>query len=499
MADPELTLSPIADSPRVLFATNFLPAKGHFGTLVVNYALLDYLVQSGCTVHVCCFGRYGFDRPTISLDGEEVGPWTISLTGYAHTSEHRFHRLPEFRLLDLMVQVFRKLRLGRVVALSNALLTGAKTYVANMSARPFFALIARVILKLRLARVAVRSNALLTGSETFVANMGAKPFCAAPDFFDKRHFVRCLSHFSPHCVIVDYAFLSPLLELVEKGSSRTLRMILTHDLVCRRVESLRSRGLPDELAWDDNEEARQLRRADALLVEREDESAVFQALAPASRVLVTPLAVRPRRAHGSEVPGRCLFVGSGGAINEDGLGWFLDEVWPHVLAVRREASLAVCGTVCDHFMSDKESHRFPSVVWRGAVGSLDEDYASAQVCVVPLLAGSGFKTKLIEALSYGKVVVTTAVGAQGIGELESPPVLVANDAPAFRRALVEALAGDELRRKMAQRAVAYVERHLDPHRLYGPVVEMVYKHCGKGRSAIHWRMQHALHGDDLAE
>ena len=74
--------------------------------------------------------------------------------------------------------------------------------------------------------------------------------------------------------------------------------------------------------------------------------------------------------------------------------------------------------------------------------------ASKQINVVPLLSGSGIRVKIIEAMSQGKAVVTTTVGAQGIGAVDGRHLLIADtperfatqirrcvDDPAFRQAV----------------------------------------------------------------
>jgi glycosyltransferase involved in cell wall biosynthesis len=358
--------------------------------------------------------------------------WSISFTGYHQISSYCFKQAMSFQFRTVVWKIIR-----------NALLR---------------------------ARMFLRVSFLFEHLLIFNA---FKQHYQVPNESDRRHFVHYLDKLKPDCVIVDYAWLTPILKSVN-GARRPLRVVLTHDLIYSRVESLKANSLPVDVPdWTAVEEARHLKSADVLLIEREDEIGSFRTLAPQAKILLAPLAVTTRSITTKEVDGRCLFVGGYAPHNHEGLVWFLEEVWPRVLKVLPHASLVVCGAVCDRIGKLTNMISAPSVIWQGRVADLEDHYTAAQVSIVPLLSGSGFKTKLIEAMSYGKTVVSTTVGAQGITELENPPVLVANNSQEFTEHLVIALTNFALRQKMSQRALAYVSNNLSPERLYGPIISAI--------------------------
>jgi len=61
---------------------------------------------------------------------------------------------------------------------------------------------------------------------------------------------------------------------------------------------------------------------------------------------------------------------------------------------------------------------------------------------VPLLSGSGIRVKIIEAMSAGKTVVTTSVGAQGIDYTDGENLLIANTPEEFARQIKRCLDDD---------------------------------------------------------
>ena len=78
----------------------------------------------------------------------------------------------------------------------------------------------------------------------------------------------------------------------------------------------------------------------------------------------------------------------------------------------------------------------PAVDFVGFTPDLRTVYETARVVVVPMRFGAGVKVKCIEALQYGVPVVSTSVGAEGLGLHDSRAVIVADDAGEFAAALL---------------------------------------------------------------
>jgi glycosyltransferase involved in cell wall biosynthesis len=65
--------------------------------------------------------------------------------------------------------------------------------------------------------------------------------------------------------------------------------------------------------------------------------------------------------------------------------------------------------------------------------------AAATVVVAPVRFGTGMRGKVLEALAMGRPLVTTTLGAEGLGARGDDVLLVADDAPAFAAALARVL------------------------------------------------------------
>jgi glycosyltransferase involved in cell wall biosynthesis len=75
--------------------------------------------------------------------------------------------------------------------------------------------------------------------------------------------------------------------------------------------------------------------------------------------------------------------------------------------------------------------------------------------VCPLRIGGGVKVKVLEALGFGKAIVSTSVGAQGLDLSNYRAVAVADDLADFAENVVRFLVHSEERHIQEQEALAY--------------------------------------------
>lgn len=70
-------------------------------------------------------------------------------------------------------------------------------------------------------------------------------------------------------------------------------------------------------------------------------------------------------------------------------------------------------------------------------------YEKASVVVVPLSHGGGVKVKVLEALGYGKLVVSTSKGIEGTDFVSNVDLVVADDAKEMVSKVKDALMNPE--------------------------------------------------------
>lgn len=116
------------------------------------------------------------------------------------------------------------------------------------------------------------------------------------------------------------------------------------------------------------------------------------------------------------------------APNENGIRWFLKEVWPLIHKEMPEVRLFLAGR---KMPDDLMKMTMDGVIVVGEVPDSAYFIASKQINIVPLMAGSGIRVKIIEAMSLSKTVVTTTIGAAGIDYNDGENLLIADTPQQF--------------------------------------------------------------------
>lgn len=184
-----------------------------------------------------------------------------------------------------------------------------------------------------------------------------------------------------------------------------------------------------------------------VLAASEVDRGLLRTISPSSTVLVypnsIPLVPAPRRREEN------FIVFSGNLEyhpNVTAVRYFRDQIWPQL----RE--------------------RWPGLVWRligknpeavarivaadprieltGPVADAVSELARAKAAIVPVLAGSGTRVKIIEAWAAGVPVVSTTLGAEGLRARAGEHLLLADDAQGFQDAVSSLLSSPALSKRI---------------------------------------------------
>lgn len=159
-------------------------------------------------------------------------------------------------------------------------------------------------------------------------------------------------------------------------------------------------------------------------------------------VTVIPFGVEPEDVPQVEAEPDSLFhIGAMDWLpNQESIHWLLEEVWPVVHREVPRAKLYLAGRKMPECWM-KAHIEGVSVV--GEVPDAMYFIGSKKINVVPLLSGSGIRVKIIEAMSVGKTVITTTVGAQGIDYTDGENLLIANTPQEFAQQIKRCLDDDD--------------------------------------------------------
>ena len=143
--------------------------------------------------------------------------------------------------------------------------------------------------------------------------------------------------------------------------------------------------------------------------------------------------------------------------NIDGVRWFMDAVWPKIVASLPRAKMLVIGRKPDAGLQAEAVRRGLNWVFTGTVEDVRPYLAEASVYVSPLRVGGGTRIKAYEAMAFGLPTISTAIGIEGLDVIAGQHFARADSADEFAAAAVRLAGDDAARRQMAAEARALVE------------------------------------------
>jgi GT2 family glycosyltransferase len=290
--------------------------------------------------------------------------------------------------------------------------------------------------------VSVTASDRVDGDLAALADMGVHVMRGSPDavlsdlsqMFDRvlisrpnnfHRYAPLVRQYQPHASLVYlaealyYRRMQRQLDLATDPAERERRA--TEMLECRHLE----RAIPHQ--------------ADQIICVSDEEAAILASVAghcpiavvrPVVRSLAPTQAAFSDRADLLFTPG---WLAGDASPNVDALRWFVTNILPRLLDVRPDIRLRVTGA------DPPPSARAvagPAVDFVGYTPELRAQYEAARIVVVPMRFGAGVKLKCLEALQYGVPVVSTSVGAEGLGVHDSRAVVVTDDPRDFAARLL---------------------------------------------------------------
>ena len=217
-------------------------------------------------------------------------------------------------------------------------------------------------------------------------------------------------------VVVNYVWCSWVLTAFDGAA--TLRVLDTHDAFGDRHQITRAAGLPAHWFYTTRaEEAVGLDRADIVLAIQPEEGRLFAAMTTA-RVEVIEYAPAPSFLpwRGTPTPLTVGYLGSGNPWNVETLQDFDALLAGH--AMPGAMFLALGGVT-------RKATGLRVFQPGGEIDAVGDAYASLDIVVNPMQGGTGLKIKTVEALAYGRVVLSTRDGGLGL-EAVHPDLLHAD-------------------------------------------------------------------------
>jgi len=151
-----------------------------------------------------------------------------------------------------------------------------------------------------------------------------------------------------------------------------------------------------------------------------------------------------------------LFVGTlSYSPNEQAVLYFCNDILP---MINKQSDKPVSVKIVGFNPSDKVlalANEFVEVT--GGVDSVTPYYNTAKVVIAPILSGGGTRIKILEAMAYQRAVVSTTIGAEGLGVTHGINILIADHPKSFATSVLSLVRTEEITTNISTQGVKHVE------------------------------------------
>ncbi len=144
--------------------------------------------------------------------------------------------------------------------------------------------------------------------------------------------------------------------------------------------------------------------------------------------------------------------------NIEAVDWFMNTVWNEVIKSEPNVKLVLAGRGMPERFKKLASDNITII---DDVKDSSQFYSTYDIMLVPLWSGSGLRIKLVEGLAYGKAIITTSIGAEGIPYTSGKDLLIADSGAEFLKAILRVLSDNACKKQLQESARVLAEQHFD--------------------------------------
>ncbi|MFA6160261.1 MAG: class I SAM-dependent methyltransferase [Parcubacteria group bacterium] len=143
------------------------------------------------------------------------------------------------------------------------------------------------------------------------------------------------------------------------------------------------------------------------------------------------------------------------APNADAVRWFHDEIYPILKRKISSFEVLIIGSNVPVEITEMQKDDFQI---KGYIKEqdLEKIFSEARVFIAPLRFGAGFKGKIAKAMSFGIPVVTTEIGAEGVGLKDGISAFVTNNPDVFAEKISTLFLNDELWKRFSNESRKHI-------------------------------------------
>ncbi|GAB5555646.1 MAG: glycosyltransferase family 4 protein [Saprospiraceae bacterium] len=241
-------------------------------------------------------------------------------------------------------------------------------------------------------------------------------------------------------ILLETLYLTPYIDTIKKYSTAKI-CLRAHNVEYEIWERITLNTRPGPKKWYLQYLTKQLKRFETAQLHKYDLLAAiskrdllhYRNLGYRGAAMVLPIGFSIEEYHpNNDSFAKPLTIGFIGSLdwrpNQEGLEWFLREVWPAVHLKFPTLEFHIAGRNTPQRLLNLQA---PKVTVHGEVAQAQAFINLHSIALVPLFSGSGMRVKILEAMALGKVVLTTSLGLEGIKAEPQKEVLIADSKQQF--------------------------------------------------------------------
>ncbi len=160
--------------------------------------------------------------------------------------------------------------------------------------------------------------------------------------------------------------------------------------------------------------------------------------------------------------------------NQEGLIWFLENVWKELSEMHPDLIFNIAGRNAPEWMN--KYFRSKNINFLGEIDDAYDFIDKNAIMIVPLFSGSGMRVKIIEGMALGKAIITTAVGAEGINAKNGVNIIIEETPEGFVKQINNLLKNKEKIYEIGKNAGKFVNENYDITNITAKLIDFYYKH-----------------------
>lgn len=143
--------------------------------------------------------------------------------------------------------------------------------------------------------------------------------------------------------------------------------------------------------------------------------------------------------------------------NRDAVLYFAKEIFPLILKKNPQIKFYLVGMNAGKDI--KNLHDGKNIFFVGEKKDIFEEIKKYSLLVVPLRLKGGTRIKILESIAWGKAIISTSSGMEGVNTYGETPVLIADNPEDFAKKVLDLVSDDSLRIKIKENSRNFAEKH----------------------------------------